>query len=178
VSAPLRPLQVIAPGFLGALQLKNSGTNPDQVQGELQPTIEMRDWLLQANRRSAGPYTTTLVNNQIGFQGFGTPAQLVVPNNMWWFVHQFTTYVALPLGTDSAQFWPAIAFPNAGQLIVVGRSSTETVVAGPNRQIYGFADPPFWAPPGTLFGVACGQVTTVSPTLAASAIVTFTELPM
>lgn len=172
------PIQVHAPGLLGMLQLKNGGVNPDQLPQTIQGTIELQDWLMQATARAAGPYTTVVVNNQTGFQGFSTPSILSVPERTWWKVHQYTTYIQLPLGTDSAQFWPAIAFPNAGQLIVVGRSSTETVVAGPNRMIYGFADPPFFAPPGTLFGIACGQITTAAANLAVSAVIRFTELPM
>lgn len=170
------PIQVIPPGLLGMLQLKNFGKLPSEMPEVLQPVLELRDWMLQANSRVIGPYTTTWANNQTGFANFPTPSLLIVPPSEWWYVHQLTVYVSLPLGTDSAQYWPGMALTNAGQIISLGRSSTETVVAGPNRFLYTFTEP-FFAPPSAQLGALIGQATTAT-TLAASATVRLTSLPV
>lgn len=170
------PIQVIPPGLLGMLQLKNVGKLPDELLETLAPVLELRDWLLQANSQVAGPYTTTWANNQTGFANFVTPTVLAPPDRVWWYVHQFTVYASLPLGTDAAQYWPSMSFINTGSVLTVGRASTEGVVAGPNRFVYSFSDP-FFAPPGCQLGALLGQVATATA-IDASAVVRYTALPV
>ena len=46
---PSRPIQTSTAGLLSLLQIKNRGQNPDVLQGNVQPTLDMVPWWLRGD---------------------------------------------------------------------------------------------------------------------------------
>lgn len=85
---PSRPIQVIAPGLLGYLQLKAGGANPDTLLDEVRPTIDMREWLLTAQREfvsgNAAVNSPGASTRYLGFVDGGGNAILIPPEEIWY----------------------------------------------------------------------------------------------
>jgi len=94
-----RPIQVIPPGLLGFLQLKNSGQAPAELPDTLQGVLELRDWYFQArlvvsNQIHGGSAATAV----FGFQAY-SPNTIVVPEREYWWVENYSfTSDTIPAG--------------------------------------------------------------------------------
>jgi len=85
----------LPPGLLGFLQLKNSGRLPDFFGDVLTPTMDLRDWYLQAELRE-GIFTDSIVGDGV--------SQYVVfaPNDPEaWYVHQVSVITDAMASTDT-----------------------------------------------------------------------------
>lgn len=177
MSAPSGPIQVIPPGLLGMLQLKNVGQLPDVLQGNVQPVLELRDWLLHANElyglaslnQAAGNYDSTMVS-------MNTP--VVIPQGEWWYLHDITAYLVLG-NTDTLNGGFGIAFeplPNVLQLNL-SEKQYQAFTAGGATTLAVSAQPADFFPPGTEFGISMGRLV-----LAAARVhfltYRYTRLPM
>lgn len=85
---PFGPIQVIAPGLLGFLQLKD-GRNPDRLSAEIEPVIEMRDWLMQARSQDSTNMAFTAPTGADWYP-FTTPSSFTVPPSQAWYVWHLT----------------------------------------------------------------------------------------
>lgn len=94
-----RPIQVIAPGLLGYLQLKSNGRNPDTLMEEVRPTIDVKEWLLTAQREyisgSAALAAPGVSSRYVGFVDGGGNAILVPPDELW-YVWNATAISGIP----------------------------------------------------------------------------------
>lgn len=136
MSAPSGPVQLIPPGFMGTLQLKNMGHLPDVLNGNYQPTLDMREWLLTANREFGAVFS----NINTGASNFSAIGPTIIPATEWWYVWSVSAYFPLA-AADTAQ----------GQIAVKSSHNGGTVV----QQHAAIEIPLFTAPAGgSQFGVS------------------------
>lgn len=146
------PLQILPPGLLGALQLKNMGKNPGALSSLVQGTLELRDWLLQQNYEVLGATNAASVtDNFTGFQDGGTGAR--VPEGEWWYIHEYQVNILALATGDVVHAAPAYQDNTVagGDTITVGpdvrlvpTATTASLTAPAWRQ--------FFVPPNALFG--------------------------
>lgn len=155
------PIQVIPPGLLSFFQLKSLGQNPDTIDSNLSPSLELRDWYMQArnvdwlNQVGAGSAPTrTLGDGVTQFRAF-SPNDIQVPSNEIWWIENFTVVAQLPNATDTAQFSCGYVRPIVGNQSpyvtgpVVGPM---TGVAGKNRVLMAGSGG-YWVPGGSSLGM-------------------------
>lgn len=157
---PSGPIQVIPPGLLSMLQLKSpAGQNPQVLNLDLQPTIELLDWYLLANCENlqALPGVTHVTADGPGFKLF-TTNPIVVPNSEWWYVHYYTIGTTQLAAGDSmgvlkpmCQFMPG----GAANFVTLG---TDTCPATPALGAASVGASDFWLGPGTTVGFFLGGI--------------------
>lgn len=105
------PVQVIAPGLLGFLQLKTLGRNPENFSDTIVPTMDVRTWYMEARHQLV---TQAAINLGAGpFNGFQAASSFVVPNNEYWWVQNVTFSVgsAISGAADVMHWCVAMQFP-------------------------------------------------------------------
>lgn len=142
-----RPIQSLAPGFLGMLGMKNEGRLPPDMVDAVAPVVELLPFYVMGNREtlaaSAAVNVLAAAVNYV-FVEFTVPAQEV------WYVHGFNVQVGVPAG----QSWTGaiIHFNRSAIPIRTGSSFTVGGAAA------GLAAPQslggFFAAAGDLFGLA------------------------
>lgn len=159
------PIQLIPPGLLGLLQLKQAGRNPSDLLETVQAVIEMRDWYFQSRTVDA----TTLIggNPSINITVPGnfafTTNPALVPNGQWWYVTDFTVDALIATAADSIRL-AACWMPNNAlapvQRYLLGPDANDIVSARANRHVMAKADHGIWLPPGSSLGVEVFDVLT------------------
>lgn len=158
------PLQVIPPGLLGFFNLKSLGQNPSMLDDLVSPTIELREWYMQAQMIdyvNATGLTMTKTRTTISPVGFltwdlvGGVVPGLVPDNEWWWVENYTIYAQVPAVAGEGCTWScAYISPSGGAIQVYqtglerGHSATAAQATRPScfaRQ--------FWVPPGATLGL-------------------------
>lgn len=177
-----RPLQLIPPGLLGLLQLKQEGRGLVELPDVLQGVIELRDWYLQA--RSEWSLTThSGVINATGRANFLTFANPVaVPEQEWWFVHQYVVKADPVPGAGSAEVHSLVPVMiqqatgtarsvaiGSGQFPVGANTAAHTVWAEGRD---------FFAPAGARLGLAYGVTVAGGGTVNVDAFIRYTPLPI
>jgi len=159
------PIQVLPPGLLGFLQLKNSGQNPTNLPDTLQGVLELREWMLMARveewENTIG-HGVALPNATVGFSAF-SPNTIQVPNREWWWVERYTVFSGTLGAGELTEFAPAIATITTGTLIVHALSKT-AAGGGPDVALVQVAER-FFAPPGSILGLWSINVTTAASIL-------------
>lgn len=157
--APSRPIQVIPPGLLGFLQLKNSGRSPEFFPDALQPTIELRNWYFEANAEFLQATVQTAVAG-VGFQTWAEP--IVVPSSELWYVINYSVYTGVQVAGDNTQFqlaWRSqtgsLHFEGQPSALVVGSAAGATN----NQQASGFFVPSASEIGARIMGHAAAAVT-------------------
>lgn len=169
-----KPVQIIPPGFLGFLQLKNNGVNPTELPDNLQPVIEMRDWMLQARARDWPPGFSqrALAPGTYGYLPFTNP--ISVPNNEQWYVWQYTARAVLT-ATDG------LALRVAYRSIVTGTTPVHVLgsvsSASGAGAVAAISAQPFWLPPGAELGLYVEGIVSAG-TIAVAGEVRYTPLPL
>lgn len=149
------PIQVLPPGLLGFLQIKNAGRNPDNLLSDLQPSLNLLEWYL--NARATDALNIFGGNGSVNAAGSGALLSLTnwtVPNNTWLYVFEFTVVCSL-LAAESIRFAPMLlTFPGiAGQSQLQTGPDYNDVVTARARRATATSYGPFWAPPGSQFAV-------------------------
>lgn len=141
-----RPIQALAPGFLGLLGLKNNGQLPPEMIDQLQPIIDQLPFMLLGIRETA-PITAG-INVLASSTNYAFP-ELVVPTNEVWWVHGYSVQLSVPAG----QSWTgnAIHFTNNTLAIDVGPRETAGGAAIQLMQTQSIGG--FLAAPGDRFGL-------------------------
>lgn len=178
-----KPIQLIPPGLLGLLQLKQEGRGIVELPDVLQGVLELRDWILQARAVWSGD-EHSIVLNAAGRDTFETFTNPFGPSNSEWrYVHEYTI-IATPVpagGTaEIASFAPMMVAQNIGTLrpVCVGQPfvwgtgapqlvQSQVIVSARN----------FFMPAGAVLGFAYGIVLTGAGTVDVSAFVRYTPLP-
>lgn len=96
------PVQLIPPGFLGFMQLKNSGRLPSELVDQINPTFSMLDWYMQANAETVSASTSGITTGGTGDVQFPT---LVAPDDQYWWVIAAELHMAASAGVgDRSSF--------------------------------------------------------------------------
>lgn len=96
------PIQVIPQGLLGFLNLKNNGQNPNTLDSNVMPVIDLTSWWFENRAEDIGTFTRTPVTGNNGFGSWLTP--IIVPEREAWWVLEYTIR-SQPMGVgDSAAF--------------------------------------------------------------------------
>lgn len=176
------PVQVIPPGLLGFLQLKNSGVNPQQLQNGYTPTLDMLHWLLRGREEIMGtvanPCSVAIANGVVGnFQVFTTNS-IQVPDDEWWYVHDYAVYTdALLAATSIVQFTCAVQSTTAGQ---IGKlyGTSQSLLAGSAAGRIGMAQAhDFFVASGSFLGFAPSVNEVAAGNITYQGTVRFTRLP-
>lgn len=177
------PIQLIPPGFLSLLQLKNQGHMPADLGEVVSPTMDMRDWYLQVSART--PSTTfglVLTSEQQSFHRF-SPNGIIVPQGKTWWVHHYMVQCGLTAVAGQSIFglapiiiWNAngtIKYNQLGPAPATGLiSSTATNPTG--TQVFASG---FWAPPGAELGFTNGEIISAAG-ISFGGVVRYTELDL
>lgn len=181
----LGPIQVVPPGLMGILQLKQTGTLPGWLAQSVQPIIELRDWYFQARRVDEQtlfgslPVTSpNLATGSIGIKSFVTlvgnnPCQ--VPQNQTWFVENMTVFGATAAAADSLSFACGIEAPQ-GSFEQLGNVFIDQLAGARQRTMFAYNNRAFWAGPGDVFAVLVTDV--VSAGIQAQCRLRATVLPI
>lgn len=149
------PIQLIPPGLLGFLQVKNQGRNPQLLPNTLQPTMDLLTWLMEA-RAETTVATVDVAPAAIGFTPYTTPAAVVVPSEEYWYVHDYTIQNNTALiATSTVSFacaWRIVTGALFSQFGVGVPQPLLNGVAG-GRGGFAFAEFPFFLPPGAEMGI-------------------------
>jgi hypothetical protein len=154
MGAPFKPVNRVAKGLIGFLGLKFLGRNPDTLEGDIRPTIDLREWMLRTNAEQLSQ--TSSFDNAAPL--FGTPfaalnPSVVVPFDQWWYVHAATLIVVLPpTGFVSS---PGIVARQSTQpsAYYEGIVTTEWNAQPTATNVrVNVARPGLWFAPGTVFG--------------------------
>lgn len=144
-----RPIQVIPPGLLGFLQLKSpAGRNPEELNGDVQPTLEMLEFYLNANREFLPTAQVSLGSGASGFTGFTTNA-LICPQDQWWYVHDYTVVSAQVGAGDTILDLRAAYRKVAGAAVqALCLSENGNTADAVNERCISRSYPGFWVAPG------------------------------
>jgi hypothetical protein len=160
------------------LQLKAMGKNPQELLDAYTPTMEMLDWLMQANAQwfdigSIAVGTSTSIGTAF------SPTAITVPSLEAWYVHSFTiATAALVAGDNVRTLAPVLAEVVGGTLRVAKLSDgpeTPIGLSGANNIAFASARK-FFAMPGQSLRVAFGL--TAATTITISGYVRYTRLPL
>lgn len=152
----MRPVGVSPPGLLSLFQLKQLGRNPDSVQDNYQPTVEVLRWLaLQQKEYLQVGFTTLAAGTTATFNQAGAPLDQV-PENEYWYVHVMSGGIVKAAGADViTNFSIGMRVDAAGtakifQLPASAASPPDMagVVMGITAAAFDF-----WAPSGAQFGL-------------------------
>lgn len=147
------PIQVIPPGLLGFLQLKNSGQNPHSIDLTISPAIELRDWLFNASH-SYAQIGVSIAAATPGFQG---DANLVtVPQNEYWWVHDASVTCDIVTGeriSFGLAYRQSNNAPASSNIVVVDGWRPDVSYAGANVYSVVSTSRNFWLPGGCQLGV-------------------------
>jgi hypothetical protein len=161
------PIQIIPQGMMGLLQLKQLGKLPGDLSMVVEPSLEMRDWYMQARQLNtialfgSIPTTANFVTGANGFAAFQVGgADFTIPQGQCWYVEAMTTIVSTNVAADTIRFAPSVQSANPGALtefFMVGPDVNDAVTAQ-NRVLSAKADRAFWMTPGMKFGISVFNV--------------------
>lgn len=157
---PGGPVQVVARGLLGFLQLKSMGQNPAAIPDTIQCTLELRDWLFFTNSVLDTVTRSYAWVAADGFSYFQYATPLVVPNNEYWFVSDYVITLP-PLAAGRFVGWAAYRDPVVPATRTVGPLVDHPPAAIANGLTHSTARD-FWVAPGTTFGFLVGGATGVA----------------
>lgn len=165
------PIQLIPPGLMGLLQLKQGGQLPSMLSKTVAPVVELRDWYLTARRVDelalfGGVPTVSLPS--IGSKPFvfgGNNA--TVPAGQIWWVEQMTIQVTgtgAIVATDLLRYAPGIIPGTGGALSqAVAPPTSDYLLVARSRAIRAELAPRgFWAFPGDTFAALVDDVVTTN----------------
>lgn len=137
------PIQVIPPGLLGFLQIKNNGQNPSLLPDSIQPVMDLQRWLF--NGRLEVATGTNLVPSA------GAPADITlftIPEREWFWIENVTcSVVALAAGDDLAANISYVVSPGGTSSMYAIGPTGSTGVALLNQRLIVSANG-FFVPPG------------------------------
>lgn len=134
------PVQVFAEGLLGFLQLKNQGRNPHNLSYDLQPHLDIRDWMFSTREVIADVSSVNMATPiTVGFKVF-TTNPIVVPAGEVWYVTHYSVFGSIDGGgAEDLGLRPAFGGPMTSPSVkgvqVIGDRDFLSGVAGGTRII-------------------------------------------
>jgi hypothetical protein len=157
---PLGPIQVIPPGLVGYLNLKQFGRLPDVLSSTVDPSLEMRDWYFQANVLytvqlcGATPITPNFVTAGVDFFRFQVGGvDFAVPKGQAWYVDLASADAALAAAGDTMQACLVKQDASKTSILQLGPVQPDVVSARAGRLLTVRSDRAFWMFPGEFFGI-------------------------
>lgn len=147
------PIQILPAGLLGFLQLKSpAGRNPEVMNGDVQPTVDMLPFYLnqQAIHATQGGRTVG-AGSSGGFFAFDAPS-IVVPLDEWWYCHHFTVQVEPVAAGDTYQGFAPMAFLDPNAPSARAHLLAQPIYGRPTGGKPASAAHNFWLPPGSQLG--------------------------
>jgi len=169
------PLQLIPPGLLGFLQLKNAGKSPSELSSLLQSTMELRDWFFQSTFEQV-IQTATITNGSVGFNLYTTP--IIVPSGEYWWVHSYAVHVGGLIATDTVSFAPGFRLVQGGANAQYSVGVPQPLITGTaaTRQGAAYVNDGWFVAPGTEFGIRVMANETLGAGLTYTGQLRFTRL--
>lgn len=173
-----KPIQLIPPGLLGLLQLKNNGKNPQELPDQVQAIMEMRDWYMECNHETV-VQTVDVANGAVGFTAYTTP--IIVPATEYWFVEDYTVQ------TNTALIATSVVSFAAAWRIVTGAVFSQFGVGTPQQLLTGvaagrggfaFSDRGFFLPTGAELGIRVMANEVAAGNITYQGSVRITRLPL
>lgn len=165
------PVTRQAPGLLALLGLKNNGSNPFELDSAMQPTLDLRDWLLASAQEQVVGQTVGYVSagGTANFMAF-TTTPLVVPRDEIWFVWDYA--VTLNVGALDTLYGQVLAsaLQQPGDILL--GATNPGVFGAPGTQIVCPTTPRRFFLGGTEFGFGHGTYTTGGAGVSANMTVT------
>lgn len=173
-------------GLLGFLDIKNLGRNPSPLSDGLAATLPLTDWYLETAAEYLTEGNLEIAGPALGYNRWTQAAQnLVVPQNQWWRVHEYSCLTLFDIGGGSAGCtdvsisltyeMPMPIFTGSGStgqaidLPTITSGPAQGFVVGAGKPAFTLAKP-IWVPPGAIFGY---QLTGINP-IAGQCRVAFT----
>jgi len=154
------PIQQAPAGLLGLLQIKSpAGRNPEVMEGNVQPVVELGEWWRQTLiERYTGAMTRNMDDSTdvAGFYGW-TPNNVLVPNNEWWYITNYSIIASALAASDRIALQPAMRAPNTTQHFALGNSVASEGSGGTGTAIISYAVNQ-WIPPGYELGFWMGRL--------------------
>jgi hypothetical protein len=139
-----RPIQSLAPGFLGLLGMKNNGQLPAELIDALQPVIDESPFMFMGSRDTIVDPVSQNIN---AVAQFTFPA-LRVPANEMWYVHGIGVQCSVPGGNT----WRGQVAHFTGNVTGIRLGAPESLGAAA-AQLYTGLIGGFLANPGDQFGI-------------------------
>jgi len=172
------PIQIVPPGLLGALNLKNVGRNPSELNSMIQPTLDLQEWLLVQNQESLFA-SRPMVNGDIStFFPMTAGDSMTIPDNEYWYVWNHTVTMGLGAADFNAGVLAAVAEVQ-GSIIgycMHGNTAGPITAGATAKQMVAGGMPRRWFGPGNRFGFGAGAVT-VGGAVTATCSIQITRLP-
>ncbi len=172
------PIQALMPGFLGLMNLKTMGVQPNRLQDEIQAGMDAEPWFL----RGALENWTTASSRTMAPGSYNSIAQytagdITVPDGEWWWVERYS--VSVVAGALGAVVFAAPAFQifggaSAPQFLLGSSVGVDITTSNPSALMGGEN---FWVPPGSNLGFWLGQVVGGNVTFAVAGL-RFSRLPV
>jgi len=176
------PVQVIPPGLLGALQLKQLGQNPHSLLAEYRPTIEVRDWLLLGNaidRTQISLAAIAVPSATYGAANF-SPNHIIVPTRELWWCYEYTVSSDLIPAGDTIQIAPSYSRPLVGTLsnyVLCPRNDVGAGAVGVASRVDVCARN-FWLPPDSELGFTISTNTRAAGNTTFLGYLRYTPIPI
>jgi hypothetical protein len=153
-------IQLIPPGLLGFLQIKNSGMNPSDLGSQVAPVLELRDWYFQARMLDAINLFGAVGTVNVAAAGLVQFPVFTVPSQSWLYVDNFSIVCAL-LAAEYVRACPVlITFPGVTgqQQLVLGPDVNDVITARARQWAVGCGG--FFCPPGSILGMKVFDIVT------------------
>lgn len=175
-------LQIVPPGLLGVLGVKNFGVAPDQLGNTYAPVLDMIPWAFLAKAEWQQDGAAGIAASFSGFVNFAvsgaTPALWTVPAGEWWYVHWLSAQQGGAAAADlvqgiipayQVQIGVSVGTVPLGQPLYTTNSGTIA-----NQYFSTVRD--VWVPPGARLGVLMNKVFAAAS--AVSLVANLTRLPI
>jgi hypothetical protein len=151
-------IQVIPPGLLGLLNIKNHGQLPNRLLAQVQPGIDLEAWWLRANLQLGSVSSDSkAIGSYNDFASFTAGAgAIVVPQTQWWYVEWYSaTFVTVnsATGIDLALRFQSLGTP---QWTPLGAIDPQAAII--NNARYNLVAKGIWCPPGSELGYCVSSV--------------------
>lgn len=146
------PIQIVPPGLLGYLNIKNAGNNPSDLLDTVQPTLDLRDWWFQARLEVTTVTQSFLATTaSVGFKAF-TTNPVTVPQGQMWYVTEYVVAANISTAADTITMAAALETDLVNLTFCTLGPNERDVINARARFLVARADRPFWLPAGSLLG--------------------------
>jgi len=175
------PLQLVPPGFLHLLGLKNQGHLPADLGEVVAPVLEMAGWYLRTNAQVDALVSGISLSSASNQEGVFSPNSIDCPAGETWFIHEYSIRAGVPAGATNqiVNLAPLIRYNNAGTIRwgLLGPSGSAAAAAGNGAGVTVGAQG-FWMPPGSSLGFYYGLALVAAGTIDLLGTIRATKLKL
>lgn len=176
---PDAPVQIVPPGFLGLLQVKNAGQSPDKLLNTVQPTSDMLGFWLRGRQRAVKCGTliapVTAVQQILTLRDSNAATPLLTPSGEWWYCAYFGLQLISGVGDTTTNPALVARYGNTAMDADVPLAVLTASLAASGAITIAARD--FWIPPQTHLCLGLGA-TVITNAIAISGGLVYTPLPV